>query len=110
MPLPEICTEAEVAELVTVLDAKARDDALLGPIFERHVADWNLHLPKMIGKRSASDRRVAMTVRSLIDAGVPTPTARAAPSLRAFLEFVFRPLYPAADFGRFAPLLIRPRS
>ena len=54
--------------------------------------------------------RVGMIVRSLVDAGVPVPTARAAPSLRAFLEFAFRPLYPAGDLGHLAPLPIRPRS
>ena len=36
-----------------------------------------------------------MTVRSLIDPGVPARPARAAPSLRAFLELAFRPLYLA---------------
>jgi uncharacterized protein involved in response to NO len=36
-----------------------------------------------------------MTVRSLVDPGAPAPDARAAPSLRAFLELAFRPLYLA---------------
>ena len=53
-PSPELCTEAEVAELVTTLYAKVRDDAILGPIFERHVADWNVHMPKMIAFWSAA--------------------------------------------------------
>ena len=48
MPLPELCTEAEVAELITTFYAKVRDDAILGPVFERHVADWNRHMPKMV--------------------------------------------------------------
>ena len=48
MPSPELCAETEVAELVTSFYAKVRDDAVLGPIFERHIADWNLHMPKMI--------------------------------------------------------------
>lgn len=48
MPSPELCSEAEVAELVTTFYAKVRDDAVLGPIFERHVADWSRHMPKMI--------------------------------------------------------------
>ena len=48
MPTPELCTEAEVAELVDTFYAKVRDDAILGPVFERHVADWNRHMPKMI--------------------------------------------------------------
>ncbi|MEP7118291.1 MAG: group III truncated hemoglobin [Acidobacteriota bacterium] len=56
MPSPELCTEAEVAELVSTFYAKVRDDAILGPIFERHVADWNLHMPKMIAFWSAALR------------------------------------------------------
>lgn len=56
MPSPELCTEAEVAELITTFYAKVRDDAILGPIFERHVADWNLHMPKMIAFWSAALR------------------------------------------------------
>ena len=56
MPSPELCTEAEVAELVTTFYAKVRDDAILGPIFERHVADWGVHMPKMIAFWSAALR------------------------------------------------------
>ncbi len=48
MLIPELCTEAEVAELVDTFYAKVRDDAILGPVFERHVADWNRHMPKMV--------------------------------------------------------------
>ena len=55
-----------------------------------------------------------MTVRSLVDPGVP---ARGPPSLRAFFELAFRPLYLAGEVAalalylwRFAPLLIRSRS
>ena len=48
MPPPELCTEAEVTELVNTFYAKVRDDEILGPLFERHVADWNQHMPKMI--------------------------------------------------------------
>jgi hemoglobin len=54
MPSPELCTEAEVAELVTTFYSRVRDDAILGSIFERHVADWDLHLPKMIAFWSAA--------------------------------------------------------
>jgi len=55
-----------------------------------------------------------MTVRSLVDPGVP---ARGPASLRAFFELAFRPLYLAGEVAalalylwRFAPLLIRSRS
>ena len=56
MPSPELCTEAEVAELVTTFYAKVRDDVILGPIFECHVPDWTLHMPKMIAFWSAALR------------------------------------------------------
>lgn len=48
MPSLTLCSEVEVAELVTNFYAKVRSDAILGPIFERHVADWSLHIPKLI--------------------------------------------------------------
>ncbi len=54
MSPPELCTEAEAAELVTTFYARVRDDAVLGPIFERHVADWSQHMPKMIAFWSAA--------------------------------------------------------
>lgn len=48
MPSPDLCTEEEVTELVYTFYARVRQDALLGPVFDRHVADWNHHLPKMV--------------------------------------------------------------
>ena len=40
MPSPELCSEAEAAELVTTFYAKVRDDAILGPVFERNFVHW----------------------------------------------------------------------
>ncbi|MEO6896467.1 MAG: group III truncated hemoglobin [Caldimonas sp.] len=54
MSPPELCTEAEAAELVTTFYARVREDAVLGPIFERHVADWSQHMPKMVAFWSAA--------------------------------------------------------
>ena len=48
MATPELCTDAEIATLVEAFYARVRDDAVLGPVFEQHVADWGRHLPKMI--------------------------------------------------------------
>jgi len=56
MPSTELCTESEVAELVTTFYAKVRDDAILGPIFECHVADWSVHMPTMVAFWSAALR------------------------------------------------------
>jgi hemoglobin len=46
--MPDICSEADVRQLVDSFYAKVRDDALLNPIFSdvAHV-DWAHHLPKM---------------------------------------------------------------
>ena len=50
MPTPDLCTEAEVAELVDAFYARVRDDAILGPVFEDNVADWSRHLPPSIAQ------------------------------------------------------------
>lgn len=40
-------TEADIRELVDSFYRVVRDDAVLGPIFDRHIKDWSLHLPRM---------------------------------------------------------------
>lgn len=39
--------EREIARLVSCFYEAARDDEVLGPIFERNVADWDAHLATM---------------------------------------------------------------
>ena len=39
--------EAEIRRLVDAFYGRVRKDAVLGPIFTQHVADWSTHLPKM---------------------------------------------------------------
>jgi hemoglobin len=56
MPSPDLCREAEVAALVHAFYARVRGDAVLGPVFERHVSDWDEHLPKMVHFWSAALR------------------------------------------------------
>lgn len=41
MPNPDLCTEEEVARLVHTFYAKLHNDAMLAPIFESRVADWD---------------------------------------------------------------------
>jgi len=48
MATPGLCTDAEIASLVEAFYGRVRGDAVLGPLFEQHVADWSRHLPKMI--------------------------------------------------------------
>lgn len=38
---------AMIQRLVTAFYARAREDALLGPVFGAHVADWDAHLARM---------------------------------------------------------------
>lgn len=75
MPTPDLCTEADVADLVDAFYARVRDDAVLGPVFERHVADWSRHLPKMIDFWSSA-LRGSKSYR-----GTPMPVHCALPGL-----------------------------
>lgn len=40
-------TENHIRSLVDTFYGTVRDDAVIGPIFDRHVQDWSQHLPKM---------------------------------------------------------------
>jgi hemoglobin len=59
MPTADLCTEEEVSELVHSFYDAVRQDALLGPIFQRHVADWDVHMPKMVDFWSSALRGTA---------------------------------------------------
>jgi hemoglobin len=59
MPTADLCTEQEVSELVHSFYDVVRQDAVLGPIFQRHVADWDTHLPKMVDFWSSALRGTA---------------------------------------------------
>ena len=52
-PGPELCGEDEVARLVHAFYARVRADALLGPVFAAHVADWPAHLAQLVDFWSA---------------------------------------------------------
>jgi hemoglobin len=75
MATPELCTDAEIADLVDAFYSRVRDDAFLGPVFEQHVADWSRHLPKMIDFWS-STLRGSKRYR-----GTPMPVHCALPAL-----------------------------
>ena len=42
-----ICTEDEIRALVHDFYGRVRADAALGPVFDAHVADWDLHLVRL---------------------------------------------------------------
>ena len=48
MPSADLCTEEEIVELVHRFYDKVRQDEMLGPIFGRHVKDWDKHLPTLV--------------------------------------------------------------
>ncbi|KLJ01095.1 group III truncated hemoglobin [Luteimonas sp. FCS-9] len=52
-PGPALCREEDVVRLVHAFYARARADALLGPVFEAHVADWPAHLALLVDFWSA---------------------------------------------------------
>lgn len=72
-------TEADIATLVYGFYDRVRDDAMLGPIFQTHVDNWDDHLPKMVSFWS-SLLLGAGTYR-----GSPMTTHAALPGLRAEL-------------------------
>jgi hemoglobin len=79
MPSPALCTEEEVSHLVHAFYRRVRDDALLDPIFDRHVKDWDTHLAKMVDFWSSALRGTARF------RGTPMPKHAALPGLSADL-------------------------
>jgi hemoglobin len=75
----ELCSEDEVVDLVANFYSRIRDDEVLGPIFARHVHDWDAHLPKMVDFWSSALRRTARY------RGTPMPVHNALPGLDAAL-------------------------
>lgn len=76
---PDLCTDEEIRWMVHAFYAKVRDDALLGPVFDAHVNDWDHHLGKMVDFWSSTLRG---TVRYR---GTPMPKHAALPGLEPAL-------------------------
>lgn len=47
------CSEEEVVALVHGFYAKVRQDPVLGPVFEHHIHDWDMHLSHLVDFWSA---------------------------------------------------------
>lgn len=75
MPSADLCTEEEVTHMVYSFYEKVRRDEVLGPIFNRHVADWNTHLPTMVDFWSSALRGTGRF------RGAPMPKHAALPGL-----------------------------
>ena len=79
MNAPVPCTEDDIAALVHGFYGKVRQDALLGPIFDAHVNNWDIHLSKMV------DFWSAMLLGTRRFRGTPMPKHIALPDLSADL-------------------------
>lgn len=79
MARTELCTEEEIAALVYGFYDKVRADALLGPIFDEHIQDWDKHLNIM--RRFWSSLLLGTGTYS----GTPMPKHVALPGLNAGL-------------------------
>lgn len=72
-----LCTEAEIEGLVHGFYAQVRRDAVLGPVFEAHIDDWDPHLAKLVDFWSSILRRTGRF------SGAPMPRHVALPGLSA---------------------------
>ena len=79
MPNSQLCSEEEIAELVSRFYARVRSDAQLGPIFNAHVHDWDAHLVKLTDFWSSALRGTRRY------RGTPMPLHAALPGLNAGL-------------------------
>ena len=76
---PPLCTEDDIRDLVETFYGKVRSDALLGPVFNGMVHDWDEHLTRL------SDFWSAVLLGTRRFAGMPMPTHVAMPNLSAAL-------------------------
>ncbi len=79
MATPELCSDEEVAVMVHAFYDRVRRDAVLGPIFERHIADWDRHLARLVDFWSSVLRGTGRFT------GAPMPRHVALPGLSAEL-------------------------
>ena len=75
MPALDLCTEEEIVQLVYGFYDAVRGDAVLGPIFNQHVKNWDTHLPVMVDFWSSALRGTARFK------GSPMPKHAALPGL-----------------------------
>ena len=74
-----LCTEDEVSTLVHAFYGRVRQDAVLGPIFNGHIDDWDRHLARLV------DFWSAILLRTGRFTGAPMPKHAALPGLSAEL-------------------------
>ncbi|NLC37209.1 MAG: DUF1971 domain-containing protein [Alcaligenaceae bacterium] len=74
-PSTPLCSEEEIRLLVETFYGRVRKDAELGPIFEKHVADWDAHFDMQ------ADFWSALVLRTRRFKGAPLPRHVALPGL-----------------------------
>lgn len=79
MTSPDFCSDEEVATLVHSFYDKVRADAVLGPIFNHHIHDWDHHLARLVDFWSSILRGTGRFT------GAPMPRHIALPGLSAEL-------------------------
>ncbi|UYO93014.1 group III truncated hemoglobin [Pollutimonas sp. M17] len=77
MTRSELCTEEEIKTLVYGFYDRVRADALLGPVFNQHIHDWDTHLGIMVRFWSS----LLLSTGSY--SGTPMPKHIALPGLNA---------------------------
>ncbi len=45
---PDLCTDQEITTLVYDFYDRVRADSMLGPVFNKHITDWDTHLQRMV--------------------------------------------------------------
>lgn len=79
MSRSDLCTLDEITEMVHSFYARIRSDEVLGPIFNRHIQDWDKHLAIMVSFWSS------MMLGAGTYDGTPMPKHVALPGLHADL-------------------------
>ena len=77
MDRSELCTEEEINTQVYGFYDRVRADALLGPVFDQHISDWDTHLKIMVRFWSS------MLIGAGTYNGTPMPKHVALPDLNA---------------------------
>ena len=77
MSRSDLCTEQEITTLVHGFYDRVRADAVLGPIFNEHITDWDTHLTIMVRFWSS------LLLGSGTYSGTPMPKHVALPNLTA---------------------------
>jgi hemoglobin len=104
----DLCSDDEVRDLVHAFYAKVRQDAMLGPIFNGRVHDWDSHLSRLTDFWSAVLRGTGRFT------GAPMPRHVALPGLSAELFRRWLALFhestaaqPNREMGQYADAMAR---